>query len=46
MEGSKVPVESNNGFIMIKSLVWDGAYTMYHVNFILKKLFLNFFFFI
>ena len=25
-------MESNYGFIMVKSLVWDGAYVMYHVK--------------
>ena len=27
----KVPMQSNYGMIMLKSLIWDGAYTMYHV---------------
>ena len=27
----KVPMQSNYGFILVKSLIWDGAYTMYYV---------------
>jgi len=34
-------MQSNYGFIRLKSLVWDGAYTMYNVTNVLKDIIFN-----